>query len=564
MKKSVLAVVILSIFMLPSGYAQQVDKTVTLDSIVIEGKIINQVTYIPSTYINMQQLRSSYSNDIGGYLRSIPNVSGIRRGGASLDPVVRGYKYSQLNVVLNNGIKIENGCPNRMDPVTSHIETEDVENMEVIKGPYLLRYGPSFGGVINLVTENLKSYEKFEVHADALMGYESNWKGEKFHGSLYGGNSKVFFLLSGGYRNYGNYTSGTRKGENTSYKTAFNKYNYSAKLGYAINSDQRLVLSYTSAQGRDVMFPALPMDELKDDTKIMSLDYTARNLSPVIQSLEAKLYRTDVNHVMDNSNRPSYSLMHMVADVDATNTGGRAGITMQMGKHHIFTGLDYEHIEKDGQRTGTMEMMGTISTNIKKLWYDALIRNVGIFGEYRTYFSSFELNASIRGDVNKATSGDTLKIENGGVNYFNDVNSQFYNLSLSVGITKKINQWLDVSLALGRGTRSPNMLERYIKLLPVGYDRYDYLGNPQLKPETNNEVDLTFQVRNENSGNMYVNFFYSYVQDYITANLLPPSVVTPQSQGVLGVKQFSNTNYITSRGFEFGYQSPVRYKLGGG
>jgi len=564
MRYSIIAFAMLTIFTIPDTLAQEIEKTVTLDSIVIEGELINEISFVPSTYIKRQELQNSYSNDVGSYLRSIPNVSGIRKGGASLDPVVRGYKFSQLNVVLDNGIKIENGCPNRMDPVTSHVETEDIGNLEVIKGPYMLRYGPSFGGAINMVTEALRPYNKFEIHGSALMGYESNWKGEKFYGSINGGNNKVFFLISGGYRDYGDFTSGTREGENITFKSEFNKYNYGGKLGFAINDKQRLILAYTSSQGRDVMFPALPMDELKDDTKIMSLDYTARNVSPVIQNLEAKIYHTDVHHVMDNSYRPSYETMHMVADVDATNTGGRSLMTMQFGKHHLTTGLDYEHIEKDGDRTGTMEMMGTISTNVKKLWYDALIQNVGIFGEYRTYFSSYELNASIRGDFNSATSGDTLKIIENGVEYFNDVNSQYYNLSVSLGITRKINEWLDVSLALGRGTRSPNMLERYIKLLPVGYDRYDYLGNPQLKPETNNEIDLTIQARSENSGDFYANIFYSYVQDFISAVLLPPSVVMPQSQGVLGVKQFSNSDYITSKGFEFGYQSPVKYKLGGG
>jgi len=107
------------------------------------------------------------------------------------------------------------------------------------------------------------------------------------------------------------------------------------------------------------------------------------------------------------------------------------------------------------------------------------------------------------------------------------------------------------------------MLERYIKLMPVGYDRYDYLGNPQLKPETNNEVDLTFRYDNDNAGSVYLNFFYSYVRNYITANLLPEAVITPQTQGALGVKQFDNADYATHRGFELGYRSPDKYKLGG-
>lgn len=563
MKKIAFIFTLLSIYLINSVFAQQVVRTDTLASIIIKDKNIEKVTYLSSTYIDRQQLRSSYTYDVGEYLKSIPNISGIRKGGASLDPVVRGYKYSQLNVILNNGVKIENGCPNRMDPVTSHIEIEDIENIEVIKGPFSLKYGPSFGGVINLISENPRHYEKFEIHANALMGYESNWNGGKLHGSIYGGNSKVYFLFSAGYKDYGDYKSGGVEGENKTYKSAFKKYNYNAKFGYSIKPDQNLILSYTSAQGRDVMFPALPMDEILDDTRIMSVDYTASNLGPVLKLLDVKLYRSDVDHVMDNSNRPSYSDMQMVADVDATNTGGRATITMQLAKHRILTGLDYENIQKDGVRIGTMEMMGTISTNQKKLWNDALIRNAGIFGEYKTFFSSYEFNVGIRGDFNKATSGDTLKVIHDGVDYFNDVNSQYINLSVSVGITQRINRWLNVSLALGRGTRSPNMLERYIKLLPVGYDNYDYLGNPQLKPETNNEVDLTFQTNNENTGNVYLNFFYSYVQDYITPNLLQPSVITPQSQGVLGVKQFDNTDYITSKGFEFGYQSPIRHKFGG-
>lgn len=122
---------------------------------------------------------------------------------------------------------------------------------------------------------------------------------------------------------------------------------------------------------------------------------------------------------------------------------------------------------------------------------------------------------------------------------------------------------MDISLAFGRGVRSPNMLERYIKLLPVGYDRYDYLGNPQLRPEINNEVDLTYKCNYEYFGQTYLNFFYSYVEDFITGDLLPPSVIKPQSQGVLGVKQFKNADYIISTGFEFGYTTPTIYKWGG-
>jgi iron complex outermembrane receptor protein len=53
-----------------------------------------------------------------------------------IDPVVRGFKYSQLNVQLNGGLRIEGGCPNRMDPATAHVDMNDLENITILKGPF--------------------------------------------------------------------------------------------------------------------------------------------------------------------------------------------------------------------------------------------------------------------------------------------------------------------------------------------------------------------------------------------------------------------------------------------
>ncbi len=545
----------------PSVDAQDIEDTVELPTIVIRGKIPEKLPYITSM-TSPELLQFTATRDVGEFLRSIPNVSGIRKGGSCVDPVVRGYKYSQLNVILNNGIRIENGCPNRMDPVSSHIEAEDIQNIEVIKGPFALKYGPNFGGVINLEAKRPEPFGKFQVHGGGSYGYETNWNGHKSHLYLKGGGQKVYFLLTGGYRNYGNYTSGKAGGKDTTFQSAFIKYNYSAQLGFALNKNQRILLGYDDVRSRDVMYPALSMDEKSDHTGIFSTDYTAINLSSFVRGLEVKAYHSGVHHIMDNSRRPSSALMKMVADVNASDDGGRIEIDMSSGPHNLLAGLDFENIRKDGERTGTMEMMGTVSKRITSLWKKASITNTGIFAEYHTPVSSVEFMASLRLDLNQASSEDTLDITQNGITYFHNSSSHFINMSASAGVTKIFSDEFIVSLAAGRGTRSPNMLERFIKLLPVGYDNFDYLGNPDLKPEINNELDLTFRVMTGKSGEMYLNGFYSVVQHYITANRLPPAVIKPQTQGVLGVKQFENADYILSRGFEFGYTSAFRDKLG--
>jgi iron complex outermembrane recepter protein len=562
MKNKLLIVWMICLSISSSVTAQITTDTITLETIEITDSIIKRTPFL-CDQISRNQLLSVSVNDVGDYLRSVPNIGGIRKGGGAIDPVVRGFKFSQLNVVLDGGIKVENGCPNRMDPVSSHVEAEDIQKINVVKGPYLLNYGPSLGGAIDIQTEVPQPYQKFEVHANTVLGYESNWDGQKEHLSIDGGNKKIYFMVNGGYRKYGNYQSGSQNEESTVYKTSFEKYNYGAKVGFTITPQQNILLTYNGVHGRDVLYPALSMDEKSDDTKIMAIDYSAKKLSNTFNLLTLKIYRSDVHHVMDNSNRESWTSKQMVADVDAVNTGGIAETEMKFNHHHLFVGLDFENIYKDGIRTMTMQMMGTTSTKNYNLWQEASIQNAGIFARYSTLLKSFILDFAFRLDYNQADSKDTLKIIYNDIEYFNKLNSEFFNLSANMGITRNISENISVSLALASGTRNPNMLERYIKLLSVGYDNYDYLGNPQLKPETNYEADLTFKFNKENYGSLYLNGFYSYVNDYISAVMLPTAVVKPVTPGAPGVKQFVNVDYAIYTGFEMGFTTPQKYKLGG-
>ena len=561
MKKHIYLLVTCILIVVSGLKAQHLTDTINLEGVEIKGSLIKRTPFV-STQVSKVQMQTIATRDVGDYLRSIPNVAGIRKGGGAIDPVVRGFKFSQLNVVMDGGMKIENGCPNRMDPVSSHVEIEELAAINVVKGPYLLNYGPALGGVINLQTKDPHPYAKFEIHGNAIFGYETNYNGAKEHFSLYGGNTKIYFRASGGYRKYGDYTSGGSSEESTTYNTSFRKADYGAKVGYAISQKQSVLLSYSKIHGRDMIFPALTMDDKTDDTRLMSVDYSAKNLSEAIKSIGIKIYQTDVHHVMDNSNRETWNTKQMIADVDAVNTGGKAIMGMKMKNHAVSAGLDFENIYKDGVRTMTMQMMGNTSTKRFNLWNKALIQNAGMFGAYKTTFGFFALDAALRVDINMADSEDTLVLIKNGVDYFNETASQFVNFSGNLGLTRYFSVKFSVSLAVARGTRSPNMLERYIKLLTVGYDSFDYLGNPQLKPETNNEVDLTFKYADPQLGNTYVNGFYSYVQDYISAVMLPSSVIMPATIGAPGVKQFVNVDKAIFTGFEIGYTSPPTHKLG--
>jgi iron complex outermembrane recepter protein len=509
--------------------------------------------------INAETIEKLPVRDIGEYLRSEPNVSGIRKGATNIDPVIRGMKAGQLNVQANGGHKIEGGCPNRMDPSSSHIDPHDITRIEILKGPYALRFGPVFGGVLNISTKKATPHDDFRLNARAIRGWESNWNGNREHISLVGGNRQVFFALSGNNHRYGNYTAGN--GEEI--KSSFRKYNYSAELGISPSERHEVLFSYKGSHGRDIRFPALAMDEREDNTNLSAVSYRYENPGGSLRSIDLKLYRSEVYHEMDNKWRPFSDTVVAISTVDALTRGGRTDFGIQFREGILQTGFDYEHIYKDGTRVKNLIMQPGLPVKVEPLWQNAHIRNLGFFAEYRQNLNDrLHWIAAARIDRNEATS-DAMLLENmmGKPMYYNDTtSSEFFNFSFSTGLMYQLSSSLSVDFALGRGVRNPDMVERFIILLPVGYDRYDYLGNPQLKPEANHQADITINYSSSKAGFFSANGFFSYITDYVTGIRVPPTQVMPQTAGVLGVKRFENIDHAFLYGFELRWRSPDQLK----
>ena len=83
------------------------------------------------------------------------------------------FKYEQLNVQYDGGMKVLNACPNRMDPITTHVIPEEIEKIEIVKGPFTVRFGQNFGGIINLVSKKPSS-DNLGFHGSVEGGFETN------------------------------------------------------------------------------------------------------------------------------------------------------------------------------------------------------------------------------------------------------------------------------------------------------------------------------------------------------------------------------------------------------
>lgn len=299
------------------------------------------------------------------------------------------------------------------------------------------------------------------------------------------------------------------------------------------------------------------MDGRKDDTRMISLDYAGKNISGLINTINLKAYLSKVYHLMDNKSKPTFAVVDASTDANTKVWGGRSEIGLTIEKNVLFVGFDYSRIDKNGYRTRKMKtgaMAG--KTFIDTVWQDSYISNFGMFSELRTRILEFNLMFSTRYDINYATA---MTPAPSFVKMFGDPSSKYRNLSISAGIDKVISQNIQITLLLGSSKRSPNITERFINFLPIGIDNYDYIGDPLLKPEVNNSIDVIVKSK-VLDGIFKGNVFYYYVNNFISAKIR--SDLRPKNMGVIGVKQFTNIEMAKFWGFQLEYTSTFSRDFG--
>ena len=547
--------ILLTIFVLTfSGFTQTID-TLNIEEILITGNKSNDNFKTPITGDNIKLLNP---HDGGEIFKYTPGFSIIKKGNYAMEPVLRGFKYEQLNVQFDGGVHSTNACPNRMDPGISQISIEEIEKVEIIKGPYNVRFGPAFGGIINVISKRPKQNGKM-VSGWVEGGYQSN--GNNWYTSLFSQlvQKKWDLAVSAGYKDYGNYENG----EGTEIASSFRRGGYTVKAGYNFSQNQRLQFSIRQSFARDVMYPGLPMDALEDNSIISALDYAVTDLSKTIISLKFKLYYSYIDHVMVNWFRPAYKFTHAKTPVTANNFGGRFEAGLKTGNNNmVYTGVDFQYIGKDGSRHREVYINGCTNPPTEydppkefydKVWQDSYKNDVGIFIENKYRISrSLLWQAGFRVDVSsfdiKDPENDFYELYNGDIKPDTKIDP-----SLNSVLTYKINDTWSIQWPVAFAKRSPDLTELFINHLSVGMDAYEYVGNPNLESETNFQTDIIIQKSGE-IFSFYADGFFSYLNNYISAvvdTTIPRKYMKCKEPKF--AKRFINIDEAYMTGFEAGF-----------
>lgn len=516
-------------------------KITKLDEVIITGN--SKIDPVLTVVANNYEKDIVQPKNVADLFNIINGFSVIKRGNYAIDPSFRAAQYEQLNIQYDGGTKAMHACPNRMDPITTHIIPEEISRIEIIKGPYTVRYGATFGGIVNLVTQK-PDYEDYGLHGKVSGGFESNGNSLVNLAQLQYIQEKFDLVANAGYRDFGNY----KDGNGTEIPSSFRSTDYGLKLGYNFTEDQRLQAHWRQSFGRDVLHAALPMDTEYDNSSILSLDYKLDNIGKTLKSLTAKVYYSYVDHLMTNVNRPSFRMMEATSAVDATTMGGKLELNWKpFDKLNIFSGIDALSIARDGGRTRLVKIMnGTMLTTPievkEKVWQDSYINDFGIFTEAKYTISSKTIfTAGLRYD--NVTSDIQDPATDFAAMYDLDKRTE-HNISGTVSVKKSVSDYFTLEAAYGRGVRSANMIERFINRFTVGQDPYEYIGNPNLKAEVNNQFEIGFKgnqpLKNGfNSFKYEVSLYYALFENYIVGVLNSDNV-----------KVFQNLDEAYKTGYE--------------
>lgn len=481
------------------------------------------------------------SHDAGQFLKDSPNISGIRKGGAyGVDPVLRGFKKNQLMVVMDGVLQSQGACPNRMDPPTSHIQMEQIEEVEILKGPYALKLGPSFGGVINFKSQKPNLYNSPELSSYFTAGYESNINRQRYSGGLKKEGGMWSTRVYGAFASTENYEDGSGNSVNSGMSNA----EYTAETSVQINDENAIRAKFSQNFARDVDYPALMMDMREDNITNATLTYT--NNEAGSGRLESSFFGSHVEHVMDNLDREMAMMTEAVTDLTTETYGYDLAYTYPAASGTWSVGSDATLRNMEGFRTRDFKMGPMAGQTVNdNVWQGGKRNRFGGFIEFQPDIRNWDFVISSRLDYYYSNASDP---DMNFVQSLGDLDQNHLGWSASAGFTRELNPNWTTGLWIGRSERYAGMDELFVNYLAIGMDPYEYVGNPQLNSEANHQVDAMLTYSNE-LVRIETTLFYSYITNYISAAVRPD--LTPKQQGAPGVKQYFNVDEAALYGFEW-------------
>jgi iron complex outermembrane receptor protein len=495
-----------------------------LDSVEVEATVINDV-----------EGKDVQSADVAEALsRDVPSINLVRRSGIANDIVLRGQKRDNINVTIDNA-KVCGACPNRMDPPTSHVVTNNIESIKIVDGPYDVENFGTLSGSVQVKTK--EPTKEFHGQIDLNVG---DFHQRKAAAVASGGTEKMRFLISASTEASGQYKDGngntfadqiekyTEENSSTAkYKyqekyrdmDAYAKESLLAKAYFHITDDQLLKLSYTANRSDDILYPSSPMDAISDDSNIYDLEYSIKDLGSFSKNLELTAYHSDVDHPMSTKYRQSSVMMNAIFSNELTTSMDGAKIKNSLDisdNSELNFGFDWSKRNWDGDYMKNGNVVGTSITSTDT-------NNMALFAQLEQDFSALHVSYGLRFDMTNISPEEYNRQK--GIIASKEAwqDNDYQDFSANVYATYSLNNSSKIFGGIGKGSRVPDARELYILGKPIStvgdpnMGKQLQIGTPDLKSTSNYQIDLGTEFTTLDTTTK-IKVFYNKLQDYIYYN----------------------------------------------
>ena len=199
---------------------------------------------------------------IDEHLKELDHVELVRRGSYAWEPMVNNMQTERLSTTID-GMKIFYACTDKMDPVTSYVESGNLQSIRLSSG---LNGNPqatgNIGGALDLKLRKagFQNARSSVFNTQLSSGYESNGNVQAYAiGGAY--SSQLFYANAGiSYRHADNYQAG---GDEKIDFSQFQKFNVFLNSGYRLAANDAIETTFIYDRAADVGYPALNMDVAK-------------------------------------------------------------------------------------------------------------------------------------------------------------------------------------------------------------------------------------------------------------------------------------------------------------
>ena len=416
---------------------------------VAAEKIGSSVSIVTADEIKSQQVRNA-----ADALRNLPGVAVNRSGGFNglTQLRIRGAEGNQT-LVLIDGVEANETFNGEFD--FSHLSADDIERIEVLRGPQSGLYGSgAIGGVVNIVTRGGRGPLTFRTYGEA-----GSFNTKAGNIGVSGGNDKVWGAVSLSDRRTDGFNIAPVGGERDGSELKTLNFRAGAQLLPGVTLD--LSLRHTNKQGdrdQDAFFPdtsGVQVDDpatFAEKTFVGGAALTVESLDGhLIQVLKSGRSETDRADHAEFFGTPSDTVNSGLRETVNYRATYRLDTTGVIAAHHYFTGLA-EH-EQEAFTPKSDFGFGFAGDGIERT------RDLdAVAGEYRGEFADILFlqgtvrhdSSSVFGDFNTWRTAASLVLRDAG---------------------------LRPHASYGTGVKLPTMFESFGSIPGA------YYANPDLKPE---------------------------------------------------------------------------------